>query len=115
MSIIKKIAGGIAKTEYAKRAINDGADLSALKEKPTARNFLGIFLICFSFIMSLPGVGLIAALSIYWHEPLLIIIGGPSLIIIAHLFFFAGMYLAGGKYPRTLSRWATRFTIEKLM
>jgi hypothetical protein len=115
LSIIKKIAGGIAKTEYAARAINDGADLSALKEKPTARNFLGIFLVCFSIIVSLPGVGLIAALSIYWHEPLLIIIGGPILIIIAHLFFFAGMYLAGGKYLKALFRWATRVTIEKLM
>ena len=99
----------------ASRAIKDGADLSAFKEKPTARNFLGIFLVCFSIIVSLPGVGLIAALSIYWHEPLLIIIGGPILIIIAHLFFFAGMYLAGGKYPRTLFKWATRVTIEKLM
>ena len=78
MSIIKKIAGGIAKTEYARLAINDGADLSAFKEKPTGRNFLGIFLVCFSFIVSLPGVGLFAALSIYWHEPLLIIIGGPN-------------------------------------
>jgi hypothetical protein len=115
LSIIKKIAGGIAKTEYAKRAINDGADLSVFKEKPTARNFLGIFLICFSFIVSLPAVGLIAAISIYRHEPLLIIIGGPILIIIAHLFFFAGMYFAGGKYFRALFRWATRVTIEKLM
>lgn len=105
MSIIKKIAGSIAKTEYAKRAIDDGTDLSAFKEKPTARNFLGIFLVCFSFIVSLPGVGLIAALSIYWHEPLLIIIGGPILIIIAHLFFsreciqqevsISGLYLDG--------------------
>ena len=115
MSIIKKIAESIAKTEYARRAITDGADLSEFKKKPTARNFLGIFLVCFSFIVSLPGVGLIAALSIYWHEPLLIIIGGPTLIIIAHLFFFAGMYLAGGKYLSALFRWATRVTIEKFM
>ena len=115
MGIIKKIASNIAKTKFASRAINDGADLSAFKEKPAARNFLGIFLVCCSFILSLPGVGLIAALSIYWHEPLLIIIGGPILIIIAHLFFFAGMYLAGAKYLRVLFRWVTRVTIEKLM
>jgi hypothetical protein len=115
LSIIKKIANSIAKTKFASRAINDGADLSAFKEKPTVRNFLGIFLICSSFILSLPGVGLIAALSIYWHESLLIIIGGPILIIIAHLFFFAGMYLAGGKYLSALFRWATRVTIEKFM
>ena len=115
MSIKKKLASGIAKTKFVSRAINDGADLSAFKEKPTTRNFLGICLVCCGFIMGLPGVGLIGALSIYWHEPLLIIIGGPLLIIIAHLVFFAGMYLAGGKYVRALFRWATRVTIEKLM
>ena len=43
LSIIKKIAGAIAKTEYARRAINDGADLSAFKEKPTAEKFFRDF------------------------------------------------------------------------
>lgn len=115
MHIIKKLARGIAKTNFASRAIKDVADLSALKEKPTARHFLGIFLMCCSYIIGLPAVGLIGALSAYWHEPLLIIIGGPLLIIIAHLVFLAGMYLAGGKYVMVVLRWATRVTLEKIM
>ena len=115
MNIIKKIANGIAKTKFASRAINDKADLSAFKEKPTARNFIGIFLMCCSFIMGLPGVGLIGVLSFHWHEPLLIIIGGPLLIVLAHLVFFVGMYLSGGNYFMVFFRWATRATIEKLM
>ena len=115
MNIIKKIANDIAKTKFASRAINDRADLSAFKEKPTAQNFIGIFLMCCSFIMGLPGVGLIAALSVKWQEPLLIIIGGPFIIIVAHLVFFAGMYLAGGNYLMVFFRWATRVIIEKLM
>ena len=115
MNIIKKIANRIAKMKFASRAINDRADLSAFKEKPTVQNFLGIFLMCCSFIMGLPGLGLIGALSIHWHEPLLIIIGGPLLIILAHLVFFAGMYLAGGNYLMVFFRWATRATIEKFM
>jgi len=115
LSIIQKLARDIAKTEFANQAINERADLSAFKEKLTARNFVGIFLLCCSFFIGLLGVGLIGALSAYWREPLLIIIGGPLLIIIAHLVFFAGMYLAGGKYVRALFRWATRVTIEKLM
>ena len=65
--------------------------------------------------MGLPAVGLIAALSIYRHEPMLIIIGGPILLIIAHLVFLAGMYLAGKKYVMVFFRWATRATLEKLM
>jgi hypothetical protein len=115
LNILKKLANGIAKTKFASRAINDGADLGVFKEKPTVQNILGIFLMCCSYIIGWPAVGLIGALSIYWHEPLLIIIGGPLLIIIAHLVFLAGMYLAGGKYVMVFIRWATRVTLEKLM
>jgi hypothetical protein len=109
------MANGIAKTKFASRAIKDDADLSAFKEKPKAQNFFGIFLMCCSYIIGWPAVGLTGAFSIYWHEPLLIIIGGPLLVIIAHLVFLAGMYLAGGKYVMVFFRWATRVTLEKLM
>jgi hypothetical protein len=115
LNIIKRLANGIAKTKFASRAINDGADLSAFKKKPTAQNFFGIFLMCFSYIIGWPAVGLIGAFSIYWHKPLLIIIGGPLLLVIAHLVFSAGLYLAGGKYVMVFFRWVTRVTLEKLM
>jgi hypothetical protein len=115
LNIIKKLANDIAKTKFASRAIKDGADLSAFKEKLTAQNFLGIFLMCCSYIIGWPAVGLIGAFSIYWHEPLLIIIGGPLLLIISYLVFLAGMYLAGGKYVMVFFRWATRVALEKLM
>jgi len=85
LNIIKKIAGGLAKTKFALSAINDGADLSAFKEKLTVQNYIGIFLMCCSYLIGWPAVGLFATLSIYWHEPLLIIIGGPLLLVIAHL------------------------------
>ena len=115
MHIIKKLASRIAKTKFASQAIKDGADLSAFKDKPTARNFLGIVLMCCSYIIGLPAVGLIGAISVSRHEPLLIIIGGPLLLIIAHLIFLAGMVLAGGNYVMVFFRWATRTVLEKLM
>lgn len=115
MYIIRKLAKGIAKTKFASRAIQDGADLSAFKEKPTARTFLGIILMCCSIIIGLPAVGLIGALAVSRQEPLIIIIGGPTLLIIAHLVFVAGMVLAGGNYIRVFFRWATRIVLEKLM
>ena len=109
------MANRVAKTKFASKAIQDGADLSAFKEKPTAKNFIGIFLMCCSYIIGWPAVGLIGAVSIYRHQPLLMIIGGPLLLIIAHLVFLAGMYLAGGKYVMVFFRWATRVALEKLM
>ena len=115
MNIIKRIANGIAKTKFASKAINESADLSAFKEKLTTRNFLGIILTCCSYIIGWPTVGLIGALSIYRREPLLIIIGAPVLLVVAHLVFLLGVYLAGGKYIMVFLRWAVRVTLEKLL
>ena len=113
--MIKKLANSIAKTKFASRAIKDGADLSEFKERLTTKSTLGIFLMICSYIIGWPAVGLIGAFSIYWQKPLLIIIGGPLLYIISHLIFFAGLYLAGGKYVMVFFRWATRVILEKLM
>ncbi|MBI5584549.1 MAG: hypothetical protein HY892_12075 [Deltaproteobacteria bacterium] len=115
MTIIKKIANGLAQTKFASKAINERADLSLFKQKPTAQNLLGIFLTCCSYIMGWPTVGLIGALSIYWREPLLMIIGVPLCLVTAHLVFLWGMYLAGGKYVLIFFKWATRITLEKLI
>ena len=115
LNIIKKLANCIAKSKFASKAIDDRADLSAFKGNPTAKNYVGIFLICFSYILGFPAIGLFGALSIYWNEPKLIIIGGPLLFVIAQLVFLAGMYLAGGKYLMVFFRWATRVTLEKLI
>ncbi len=115
MTLIKKIANGIAQTKFASKAINERADLSAFKQKPTAQNHLGIILMGCSYIIGWPAVGLMGALSIYWRESLLIIIGAPLCLITAHLVFLLGMYLAGGKYVMVFVRWATRITLEKLM
>ena len=115
MNIIRKIAKGIAKTNFARKAIDEGADLSAFRKKLTVQNLLGIFLMGGSYMIGWPAVGLIGALSIHWREPLLLLIGAPVLLVVAHLFFLLGMYLAGGKYILILLRWATRVTLEKMM
>jgi len=115
LNTIKKLANCIAKSKFASKAIDDRADLREIKENPTAKNYVGIFLMCFSYILGFPAIGLFGVLSIYWNEPKLILIGGPLLFVIAHLVFLAGMYLAGGKYLMVFFRWATRVTLEKLI
>ncbi len=115
MNIIKKLAKSVAKTKFASKAINDGADLSAFKEKPSARILFGIFLMGISYIIGWPAIVLFAGLSLYWHQPLIIVIGGPLLFGLAHLVFLAGMYLAGRKYIMVFLRWATRIALERFM
>lgn len=111
MNIINKIA----ETRYVRSAIEDKADLSALKKKPSMRVVFGISVIAFSYIIGWPAVGALGLLSIYLEKPLIVAIGGPITYGLSHLVFLLGMYLAGADYTRTFLRWATRVTIEKLV
>jgi hypothetical protein len=111
MNIIKKFA----ETRYVRSAIEDKADLSAFKKKPSARVVIGISTIAFSYVIGWPAVGALALLSIYLEKPLIVAIGGPLTYGLSHLVFILGMYLAGANYTRIFLRWATRVTVEKLM
>ncbi|MGD8256394.1 MAG: hypothetical protein PVH56_02390, partial [Desulfobacterales bacterium] len=75
MNIIKRIS----ETEYVRSAIEDKADLSAFKEKPSIRVILGVSAICLSYIIGWPAIGALGALAIYLDRPWLIAIGGPLL------------------------------------
>ena len=111
MNIIKRIA----RTDYVRSAINDKADLSAFREKPSARIIIGVSMICLSYIIGWPAISAAGALSIYLKKPMLIVIGGPLLYGLSHLVFLFGMYLAGVRYTKIFLRWATRVTVEKLL
>ena len=114
MNIIKKIAHAIAKTKFATKAINENTGLNTLQEKPSVRFYFGIFLMVVSYIIGWPMIGLLGVLSLYWNEPLMVIIGGPLLFGLAHLAFLAGLYLAGGKYIMPVIRWTIKVTLKKL-
>lgn len=115
MTIVRKIAERVAKTKFAAKAIDDGADLGAFREKPSARIVFGMILMGIAYIIGLPAIVLLSGLSLYRHEPLIIVIGGPVLFVVAHGVFLAGVYLAGGRYLMVFLRWATRVTLEKLL
>ena len=110
-----KILTRIANTDYVRSALNDKADLSAFKEKPSIRIIMGVLAILFSYIISWPAIGALGALSVYLNKPLLVAIGGPLLYGFSHLVFIFGMYLAGAKYSKIFLRWATRIAVEKLL
>ncbi len=108
--LVKKIAN----TSYARQAVAERADLSAFKQRPTFRILLGVFLIGFSYVIGWPAVSALAALAVYFQEPLVALIGGPLTYGLSHLVFLAGMYLAGAKYSAIFMRWATRRVVEKM-
>ncbi|MDP2644722.1 MAG: hypothetical protein Q8P24_07265 [Desulfobacterales bacterium] len=110
-----KLIARIAATNYVRSAIEDKADLSPFKQKPTVRIITGVLAIGFSFVICWPAISALGTLSIYLNEPLLIVIGGPVLYGLSHLVYLAGMYLAGEKYTKIFLRWLTRVTMEKLI
>ena len=115
MNVIQKLAGRVARTEFARSAIEEGADLRALKERPSARAAFGVFLLVIGHIICWPAIGLCGILAVCWQKPLIIVVGGPVLYVVAHLALFAGVYLAGSKYALVFARWATRVSLEKLL
>jgi len=111
MNIIKKIA----ETRYVRSAIEDQADLSAFKEKPSLQIIIGLSVMGFSYIIGWPAISVLGIVSVYLNKPLLIAIGGPLLYGLSHLVFMLGMYLAGYNYTKIFLRWATRVAVEKWM
>jgi hypothetical protein len=115
LGILKIVARHVAGTEFARKSLDEKADLSPFREKPSARILFGIFLMAFSYLIGWPAVTLFGILSIYFRQPLIVIVGGPVIYGISHLVFLAGMYLAGARYTYIFLRWATRKFLEKYL
>ncbi|MGD8366930.1 MAG: hypothetical protein PVG78_04750 [Desulfobacterales bacterium] len=103
----------LARREFVRRAIADRADLSAFRQPPSLRILAGIFAIGFSYVIGWPAVGALGTLSVYFKEPLLVVVGGPLTYGLSHLVFLLGMYLAGSDYTKIFLRWAVRVAVEK--
>lgn len=105
----------VSRTRFVRSAIEERADLTSFKQRPTTRAVAGLALIGFSYILGWPMVGALGFLAVYLSKPLIGVIGGPLTYGLSHLVFLAGMYLAGATYTKAFLRWATRVIITKLM
>jgi hypothetical protein len=112
---MKKVITILAATAFVQNALKENADLSAFKEKPSLKVILGVFAIGFSYIIGWPLIAFLSFLSIYWDQPMVVIIGGPTAYALSHLVFILGMYLAGARYSWIFLRWLTRIAMLKLL
>lgn len=110
-TLIKKLA----RTEFARKAVEDKADLSAFREKPTPKLFFGLFLLTFSYVICWPLVAALGMMSVAFGKPLIVIIGGPMAVGLSHLVFILGMALGGADYSKIFLRWAARVMVEKYL
>ena len=105
----------VAETGFVQSAIEEQADLSAFKEKPTFMVLAGVFAIGFSYVIGWPAVAALGILSVKLHNPWIAGVGGPLTYGLSHLVFLLGMYLSGAVYSMIFLRWLTRISMEKLL
>ena len=115
IALLKEYIIKIADTDFVRSAIEEQADLSAFKEKPTVMVLLGVFAIAFSFVLGWPAVAALGVVAVKLHNPWIAAVGGPLTYGLSHLVFLFGMYLSGATYSMIFLRWLTRVTMEKLL
>ena len=111
---MRRLVQRLAATGYVRRAIEERADLSAFKQRPSLRVVSGVGAILFSYVIGWPLIAVLAAASIHFNQPLVVAVGGPVAYGLSHLVFLLGMYLAGAEYSMIFLRWATRMAVVKL-
>ena len=113
--VIKHRLQKIAATDFIRSSIEERADLSAFKQKPSPRVISGLFAIVVSFIIGWPAVAALGFLAVKLHKPWIVVVGGPLTYGLSHLVFLLGMYLCGAVYSLIFFRWLTRVSLEKLL
>lgn len=112
---MQKLVAKLASTRFVRNVMEEEADLSAFKQKPSLRVVLGIGAIALSYVIGWPLITLLGALSVYYKEPIIVLLGGPAAYGLSHLTFILGMYLAGARYSWIFLRWLTRVSMLKLL
>ncbi|MCG2748705.1 MAG: hypothetical protein L6365_14370 [Desulfobulbaceae bacterium] len=113
--MIRKSILKIAEIGFVRSTIEEQADLSAFREKPTPIVLAGVFAIGLSYIIGWPAVAVLGFLAVRLDEPWLAVVGCPLVYGLSHLVFLLGMYLSGAVYSLIFLRWLTRVSMVKLL
>jgi len=115
LNIIKKAALFLARKKYCKDAIEQRADLSAMREKPARQVIAGLILVAFSYVIGLPAVVFLSVCAVKLDRPLIVVVGGSLIYGVSTIIFLIGIRLAGKKYFHVFCRWAVRVVLEKIL
>jgi len=114
--IRRKIAQYLAGKKYIHEILAHPVDLSEFKERPTPRLITGLILMGFSYVIGWPAVAALGFLSVWFKEPLIVIIGGPTIYGLSHVVFIFGAWLSRApRYMGILARYAIQRLLKKLL
>jgi hypothetical protein len=113
--LIESIALKIAKTKLGQKSLIKPEQIFVFHEKPGPRVYFGLILFVMSFT-SMPTIALLSFLSLKLKEPLIVAIGAPAVIILVHIIFGLGVYLAEKKsYAKDFLLSITKRFLEKCL
>ena len=113
VSLLRSLARKMAQTKFGQKSLSNPDGLSILKQQPGKRVYVGLVLIVMSFLLSLPALAFLSYLTVKMSKPMTIAVGGPAVIILVHIMFGLGVYLAGQNYASKLLQWATKRFLQK--
>jgi len=113
VSLLRSIARRLAQTKFGQKSLTKPDDLSILKQKPGTRVYVGLGLMAMSYLLGLPALAFLSYLSVKLSKPMTIAVGGPVVILLVHIMFGVGVYLAGQNYAVKLLQWATKRFLQK--
>ena len=114
--IRRKIAEYLAERKYIIEILENPADLSEFKERPTKRVIAGLILMGLSYIIGWPAVAALSVLAAWLREPMIAVIGCPTTYGLSHLVFIVGAWLARAPhYMGTLARYTIQFFLRKIL
>ena len=113
MSFLRSFARRLAQTKFGQKSLTKPNGLSILKQQPGTRVYVGLVLMAMSFVISLPALAFLSYLSLKLSKPMTIAVGGPVVILLVHIMFGVGVYLAGQNYASKVLQWATKKFLQK--
>lgn len=114
VSLLRFLARRVARTKFGQKALSQPENgLSILKQKPGKRVYLGLALMTISCLTGLPALAFLSYLSVKVNKLMIIAAGGPVVLLLVHIVFGVGVYLAGQNYAREILLWATKRFLQK--
>jgi hypothetical protein len=115
MPLLRFLARRLAQTKFGQKALSQPENgLSILKQKPGTRVYIGLALMTISCLTGLPTLAFLGYLSVKISKPMIIAAGAPAVLLLVHIVFGVGVYLAGKNYAMDTVRWAIKRFLQKI-
>ncbi|PKN68215.1 MAG: hypothetical protein CVU57_00900 [Deltaproteobacteria bacterium HGW-Deltaproteobacteria-15] len=113
MALLRSLAHWLARTEFGRKSLNKPVGQFAVKWQPGTRVYIGLVLVVISLLLGLPALALLGYLSARLSKPMMMAVGGPIVVLLVHVMFGIGVYLAGRNYLVEMLHWAAKRFLQK--